>query len=77
MASVTLDMIYGLALEVRDIQSGVVASTSEAIEEMRSWNSQMAAIRQNTRNIIALLDRQDACLSRIERRLDIVEPATA
>ena len=76
MADVTLDMIYRLALEVRDIQSDLLASTSEALDEVRSWHSHMAAIRHDTRNILDLLGRQDACLDRIERRLGLMEPAT-
>jgi hypothetical protein len=77
MAEVTLDMIYRLAGEVRDIQSEMHASTSEALGEVRSWHSHLAAIRHDTRNILTLLGRQDARLDRIERRLDLVAPATA
>ena len=77
MTEVTLDMLYGLALEVHDIQSDLLRSTSEALEEVRSWHSDMAAMRQDTRNILALLGRHETRLDRIERRLELVEPATA
>jgi hypothetical protein len=75
MAAVTLDMIYRLALEVRDLQASVLASTSETLDEVRAMNA--IAMRADTRAVLALVDRRDACLTRIERRLGLVDAATA
>jgi hypothetical protein len=60
------------------IQSGI-AGLKDALHEtnvrLNAMQSHVIAMQQDIHNIYTILSRHDARLERIERRLDIVEPA--
>jgi len=75
MAEVTKAMIHGTIEQLKSDVSGlkdVPQVNSAALNAMRTH---MIAQSQDIQNIHTILARHDARLARIERRLEIVEPA--
>jgi hypothetical protein len=75
MAEVTKAMIHGTIEQLKSDVSGlkdVLQVNSAALNAMRTH---MIAQSQDIQNIHTILARHDARLARIERRLEIVEPA--
>ncbi len=77
MAEVSSELIYEVLKQLRDRQISTEAKVDELKAEMQAFRGHMVALQQDTQNIYAILVRHEARLDRIERRLDLVEPATA
>jgi chromosome segregation ATPase len=77
MAEVSSELIYELAKQIRDDVATCERDCSELKSEMQAFRGHMIAMQQDIHNIYATLYRYDDRLERIERRLDLVEPATA
>ena len=75
MADVTKELIYDL---LRQIQCDI-ADVNEPLRETNAgFNAlltQTIAVQQDIHNIYSILARHDTRLERIERRLEIAEPA--
>jgi hypothetical protein len=74
MAEVTNELIYEV---LKQLQSDV-AGLKDAWQENTALNAirtHMIAQSQDIQNIYAILARHDGRLARIERRLEITEPA--
>jgi hypothetical protein len=76
MAEVTRDMIYKLALEVRGLLTEFDVAISKTLEEARALNHEILAGRRAVRDRFPQFFLEDAGLDRIDRQLDLVEPAT-
>jgi chromosome segregation ATPase len=63
--------------QLRDRMMSTEAKVDELKAEMQAFRGHMVALQQDTQNIYAILVRYEARLDRIERRLELVEPATA
>ena len=77
MAEVSSELIYEVLKQIRDDVSVLKHGQSELKSEMQAYRGHMIAMQQDIHNIYTTLYRYDDRLERIERRLDLVEPATA
>jgi hypothetical protein len=77
MAEVSSELIYEVLKQLRDRQIRTETKVDELKAEMQAFRGHMVALQQDTQNIYSILARHDVGLDRIERRLELVEPATA
>ena len=77
MSEVSSELIYEVVKQVRDKVSSVKHGQTEIKAEMQAFRGHLVAVQQDIHNIFTIPDRHDARLDRIERRLDLVEPASA
>jgi hypothetical protein len=77
MAEVSSELIYEVLKQVRDRQISTEAKVDDLKAEMQAFRGHLVAVQQDIHNIYIILDRRDARLGRIERRPDLVEPASA
>ena len=75
MAEVTKAMIFGVLKQLQSDVTAMEDGLRESTAAINALRTHVTALHQDVQNIFAVLARQDACLTRIERRLDIVEPA--
>ena len=75
MAEVTNELIYEILKRIQD-QLAVLAEGQRAIrEELQALRGHQLAMQRDISNIYNRLDVFDARLQRVERRLDLHEPA--
>jgi hypothetical protein len=77
MAEVSSELIYEVLKQVRDDVSSLKLGQSEIKAEMQAFRGHLVAVQQDIHNIYAILVRHETRLDRIERRLGLMEPATA
>ena len=75
MTEVSSELIYDVLKQIRDRQLVSEAKLDELKAEMQAFRGHMIAMQQDIHNIYTTLYRYDDRLERIERRLDVVEPA--
>lgn len=75
MAEVSSELIYEVLKQIRDDVALLKHGQSELKSEMQAFRGHMIAMQQDIHNIYTTLYRYDDRLERIERRLDLVEPA--
>lgn len=77
MAEVSSEPIYEVLKQIRDDVSSLKLGQAEVKAEMQAFRGHLVAVQQDVHNIYAILARHDMRLDRIERRLGLMEPATA
>lgn len=77
MAEVSMDFMFEVLKQIRDRQVGTDLKIDELKGEMPAFRGHMVALQQDIHNIYTTVARNDVRLDRIERRLELVEPATA
>lgn len=77
MADVTNELIFEVLKEVQDRLTTVDSKVTELKSEMQAFRGHLISLQQDVHNIYTILDRHDSRLDRIERRLQLVEPATS
>ena len=75
MAEVSNDLICEILKQMQDRLSGVDSKVTELKAEMQAFRGHMVSLQQDLHNIYTILDRHDGRLDRIERRLELTEPA--
>ena len=77
MAEVSSELIYEVLKQVRDEVSSLKHGQTEIKAEMQAFRGHLVAVQQDIHNIYTILVRHETRLDRIERRLELVEPASA
>jgi hypothetical protein len=75
MAAVTKGLIYEGLKQLQSDMAGLKDACGEYIAALNAIRTQMVALRQDTQNIYTILSHHDGRLARIQRRLEITEPA--
>jgi hypothetical protein len=75
MAEVTNDLMYEVLKQVQSDVAGLKDAWLENTAALNAIRTHMIAQSQDIQNIYAMLARHDGRLARIERRLEITEPA--
>jgi len=75
MAEVSNDLIYEVLKSLQTHARSVDFKLDEIKSELAAMRGHMTATQQDVANIYTTLTRQDQRLDRIERRLDLAEPA--
>ena len=75
MAEVTNELIYEVLKKLQADIAGVKESLREINGSMNAMRCHLVARTKGIQNIYTILSHHDARLTRIERRLEIVEPA--
>jgi hypothetical protein len=75
MAEVTKELIYEGLVQLRSEMAGLKDACRENAAAVNAIRTHMVAQAQDIQNIYTILARHDGRLARIERRLEIVEPA--
>jgi hypothetical protein len=75
MAEVTNGLIYEVLKQLQSDVAGLKDAWQENTAALNAIRTHMIARSQDIQNIYAVLARHDGRLARIERRLEIVEPA--
>jgi DNA repair ATPase RecN len=74
MAEVSNDLIYEVLKQIQERLGNVDSKVTELKAEMQAFRGHLVSLQQDVHNIYTILDRHDARLDRIERRLQLVEP---
>ena len=77
MAEVSMELMFEVLKQIRDRQVGMDLKIDELKGEMQAFRGHMVALQQDIHNIYTTLARHEIRLDRIERRLELVEPASA
>jgi chromosome segregation ATPase len=72
-----MKLMFEVLEQVRDRQVGMDLKIDELKGEMQAFRGRMVALQQDIHNIYTTLARHELRLDRIERRLELVEPALA
>ena len=75
MAEVTSELHYEMVKKIQPRLDGVEHGIREVKQELISIRGHTLSMQNDIHNIYAKLDRQDESLERIERRLELREPA--
>lgn len=75
MADVSNELIYEVLKSMQERSSRMEDKLDELKAEMNAFRGHMISLQQDIHNIYGVLSRQDLRLDRIERRLEMVEPA--
>ena len=75
MAEVTNEPIYSVLLKMQEEQSAVRHDIREIKGELSAIRGYIYAVHQDIGNIYAALARHETRFDRIERRLELREPA--
>ncbi len=75
MAEVTNELMYEVLKQVQSDVAGLKDAWPENTAALNAIWTHMIAQSQDIQNIYAMLARHDGRLARIERRLEITEPA--
>jgi len=75
MAEVSSELMYELLKRVHQDVSNLRQDVSEVKAELNVIRGHLIAVQSDIHNIYGILARQDQRLERIERRLDLTEPA--
>lgn len=70
MADVTNEPIYEILKHLQQDVAAVKATNQEIKSELQSLRGRTVAMQNDIHNIYSVLDRHDARLERIERRLE-------
>jgi hypothetical protein len=70
MPQITSEMLYRLALEIRDRAKSCCNEMDDIHKQIGALRMHLIATRHDLRNIWFILGRQDQKLARIERRLE-------
>ena len=74
MVEVSNDLIYEVLKQIQERLGNVDSKVTELKAEMQAFRGHLVSLQQDVHNIYTILDRHDARLDRIERRLQLVEP---
>jgi hypothetical protein len=74
---VSSEFMFEVLKQIRDDISSMKLGQAELKAEMQAFRGHMVALQQDTQNIYSILARHDMRLDRIDRRLELVEPASA
>jgi chromosome segregation ATPase len=77
MAEVTNDLMYEILKQIQADTSSLKLGQAELKAEMQAVRGHLIAMQQDIHNIYASIGRLDTRVDRIERRLELVEPAGA
>jgi len=77
MAEVSSELIYEVVKKVRDRHAVTDSKVDEVKAEIQAVRGHLLAMQQDIHNVYATLVRHETRLERIERRLELVEPATS
>jgi hypothetical protein len=75
MAEVTNELIYEVLEQLQSDMAGVKEAWHETTAALNAPRTHLVALHQDIQNIYTILTRHDGRLARIERRLEITEPA--
>jgi hypothetical protein len=75
MAEVTNELMYEVLKQLQSDVAGLKDAWLENTAALNAIRTHMIAQSQDIQNIYAMLARHDGRLARIERRLEITEPA--
>ena len=75
MAEVTNELIYEVLKQLQSDVAGLKDAWQENTAALNAIRTHVIAQSQDIQNIYAILARHDGRLARIERRLEITEPA--
>jgi hypothetical protein len=77
MAEVSSDLVYEILKQIQADTAVLKLGQIEIKGELQAVRGHMLAMQQDIHNIYTTLARHDMRLDRIERRLELVEPAEA
>jgi chromosome segregation ATPase len=77
VAEVSNELIYEVLKQIQERGNGTDRKVDELKSEMQAFRGHLIALQQDVHNIYTVLARHDSRLDRIERRLQLVEPAPA
>ena len=77
MADVTSELMYEILKQIQADTSSLKLGQAELKAEMQAMRGHLIAMQQDIHNIYASIGRLDMRVDRIERRLELVEPAKA
>lgn len=77
MAEVTNELMYEVLKQLQADTASLKLGQTEIKGELQALRGHVVAIQQDIHNIYATLVRHETRLDRIERRLELVEPARA
>lgn len=69
--------MFEVLKQVRDRQTSMDLRIDELKGEMQAFRGHLVAVQQDIHNIYTTLARHEVRLDRIDRRLELVEPASA
>jgi hypothetical protein len=75
MAEVSSDLVYEVLKQIQADTAALKLGQIEIKGELQAMRGHMVAMQQDIHNIYTTLARHDMRLDRIERRLELVEPA--
>lgn len=75
MAEVTNELIYEVLKSMQDRMAKMDHKIDEVKGELTAIRGYIYAVHQDVSNIYAILGRHDQRLDRIERRMELAEPA--
>jgi hypothetical protein len=75
MADVTMDLMFEVLKSVQKDVADVKLSNNEIKAELQAVRTHLIGMQQDTHNIYATLARHELRLDRIDRRLELFEPA--
>ncbi|MBU4433510.1 MAG: hypothetical protein KKC14_03735 [Alphaproteobacteria bacterium] len=75
MGEATNDLIFEVLKAIQHDVAQVRLDVRELKAELQAMRGHMLATHQDVANVYLALDRQDGRLNRIERRLELAEPA--
>jgi Skp family chaperone for outer membrane proteins len=76
MAEVSTELIYEVLKQVQSDVASFKAGQSELKAEMQAFRGHMISLQTDVHNIYTILDRHDARLERIEKRLELADTTT-
>ncbi len=77
VAEVSMELMFEVLKQIREDTSALKLGQMEIKGEIQALRGHMLAMQQDIHNIYTTVARHDLRLDRIERRLDLVEPASA
>lgn len=73
MAEVTNELIYGVSKHLQQDVVAVKATNQDIKSELQSLRGHTVAMQNDIHNMYLVLDRHDARLGHIERRLELTD----
>jgi chromosome segregation ATPase len=77
MAEISSDLLLEILNKIQDRLGSIEHKVDQLKAEMQAMRGHIIAMQQDIHNIYSTLARHDMRLDRIERRLGLVEPASA
>ena len=77
MAEISSELVYEILKKIQEDTAAHKLALAEFKSELQAVRAHMLAMQQDIHNLYMARSRDELRLDRIERRLELVEPATA